>query len=131
MRKINPLSEQGRQNVTPTEPEGEAVIPDGESAEPPAKSVSLALWDAYTDLTTELHVPVWAEQQIEHWVSLGCTIEHVESALRIVAVERPDKPWGYFKTVLGQQLVAIKKPASKPVVTLTAEEVRALRERAR
>lgn len=147
---------QGRQNVTPdprigvtvgvtpVSPDPEIQLEEddlslegstgsgGVSVTPSATStVSRALWDAYTDMTMELHVPFWAEQQIEHWVTNGCTLEHVEAALRIVAAERPAKPWGYFKTVLGQQLLALKKPASKPVVTLTAEEVRALRERAR
>lgn len=89
------------------------------------------LWDAYTELTMRITPPVTDEAQFELWESRGVTIEQIEIALEATRAYGPEKPWPWFKTVLGAEIAKATKPASKPVVTLTAEEVRALRERAR
>lgn len=84
---------------------GRFVTPAAPSA------VTRALWDAYTDLTTEVFVPNWAERQFDHWMTLGCTVEHVEETLRAVATAQPDKPWGFFKARLAEALI---KPPPLP-----------------
>lgn len=89
------------------------------------------LWQVYTELTLRPLVPVMEEEQLDIWVKNGVTIEQINDALRNTAAEQPKKPWPYFKAVLSQSLVKLPKPAPKHIPTLTAEQVQALRERAR
>lgn len=94
-------------------------------------SIRKLLWAAYTELTLKLIPPPQEEQQFDLWEQRGVTSQHIEEALAATKASQPDRPWPWFKTVLGAEIAKATKPASKPVVTLTAEQVQALRERAR
>ena len=98
---------------------------------PSPSSPRRRLWAVYTELTMRLTPPVTDEAQFELWESHGVTVEQIDEALAYTKSVAPERPWPWFKAVLGSAVAASVRPAPKPIPTLTAEQVQAIRERAR
>ncbi len=105
-----------------TEPEHQKPPPQRFKANP--SSIRTRLWEVYTELTSRLTPPPYEEDQIQHWEGLGCSEEHVSSALRQVAEANPDNRWAFFKARLGEALVKSTMIEQQPPSSKTVRIVR-------
>lgn len=109
----------------PTRPDPVPITP---CSPPEPKTFTQRLWQVHEELSGRITPPKpLDEHQFEEWERLGCTLEMVEEARSDTLAWGPERPWAAFKAKLGELVARPRLRAGDAPVTLSAEQVAALR----